>query len=266
MSGTLFEKNVAKSIRDFNTLTGTHVTNQIILNTFFENKMAKMIPSYSGHTLGKQAIVLLGQSCCGKTSFADSFVEEHPEFKVLSMDECAHRHIQTLTIDDLNLLSKIFGETVADHLGNTIFGNEIANGEKLIIDGCWLHVNARSALLKTLHAFGYHICIFSFLTIPKDAFEVRVVHRAFHTLANRILKVDLLSSPWKFDSVAAFAEKENIPLLEAECVLLRHPDFKQIYQDQLKYLQEELQGSLLNEQIECGWIYMGAEEFMNVTF
>jgi len=264
MGSTLFEQNIEKSINEFNKKKNTMVTNKEILHTFFEDIIATRQPNFTRITSKKIAIVLLGQSCCGKTTYAKNFVKEHPDFTALSMDECAHRHLRNMSKDQRIVLLLIHSEDITDYFGNTIFGNILTEGKNLIIDGCWLHLNARSALFKTLHELGYYICIFSFLNIDPETYKKRIIGRALQDVARSLLDFDLFECDFDTDFIEFYAKERKLSINDAQIALVNEPIFKEYYQNQLNYLQNELASSIIQEQINCAMIYMGAEEFIDI--
>lgn len=264
MGLTLFERNIEQSFIDFDKVNNTMVTGKQMLHTFFEDKVSTLYPSFERRTFKKIAVVLFGQSCCGKSTFAKNFVKQNPEFSILSMDECAHKHITTLSPQEKLILSISQDTSVVDSYGNTLFGEALENGDNLVIDGCWLFINARSALFKTLHQLGYHICLVSFLNIDPKEYEARVIGRCLDNVARNMLDMDLFDAPFGTDFVALYASKRNLSIDQAKLDLVHQPIFKEHYSDQLLYLQNEVHSSVLQEQVNMQMIYMGAEEFIDL--
>ena len=264
MGLTLFEQNIKQSFIDFDKVNNTYVTAQQVLHIFFEDKVAKVYPNFERRSFKKIAVVLFGQSCCGKSTYAKQFVTQNPEFSILSMDECAHKDILALPKEQKFLLSIMVDTGAVDNFGNKLFGEALAAGKDLVIDGCWLHINARSALFKTLHQLGYHICLFSFLDINPKEYESRVIGRCLDNVARNILNMDLFENAYGTDFVALYASKKHLSIDEAKLDLVHSPIFEEHYSDQLIYLRNEVANSLLQEQVDCQMIYMGADEFISI--
>lgn len=127
------------------------------------------------------AIILLGYSCMGKTSFLNQFLLKHVNYEGYGCDQLEMaailKFIETgngATDIDINKL---------DEEGRYLLGERmkecIKKHKNIIIDGQFMNVNVRGALIKTLRKLGYKtIIIASFLKLPKEKRKVIMEKRA----------------------------------------------------------------------------------------
>ena len=82
---TIFENYLEESISLFNSYKGKNTSPETVLKTFFPLKFAKKVDLYHPIKNSKNALILVGQSCVGKTTFAQGFLKKHPDFTLVSM-------------------------------------------------------------------------------------------------------------------------------------------------------------------------------------
>ena len=266
MNKSLFERNLDDSALMFNRFKArTDITVQEIATAFFGDKIAKRVRSYSPSSK-KNAVILLGQSCSGKSTYAKTFLKEHPEFTFVSMDECAHTELQKYSTYEIIEMMNQLGNAFADDLGNDLFSNLLETNDNVLIDGGWVYLNARSALIKTLRQLGFHICIVSFLGIDPIEHQNRILQRSLHNYAANILGIDLLRSTFEFDAVQLYADRLGISKTDAINSLKSLPDFIQAYQTDVSDINSESITSLLALQLDSNLFYCGADEYLNIEF
>ena len=96
----------------------------------------------------KHAIIVLGFSGNGKTTYINNFIESNPEYSIVSMDRVAR---EVLDSKCNNPSAKI-----VENFGNAL--EEASNNKKnIIIDGNFLNMLTRLALIDTLSSYGYLI-------------------------------------------------------------------------------------------------------------
>ncbi len=104
------------------------------------------------------AIVLLGPSVYGKSTFAKQIMEQDLGLAYCSVDDCSreltHWGIMNMSNDEYSV---------------RMFGNLLkAAREKrqpVLVDGLWLNIYTRAALFKTLRILGYtKICVIDFIS------------------------------------------------------------------------------------------------------
>ena len=124
------------------------------------------------------AIILLGLSSCGKTTFALDFVKYY-----LNFTYCSYDAVGLEVMSEYVRKGFLPQESVIDSYTIYEFG-EVLKGHKksknnIIIDGSWVAPNSRGALINTLRILGYkNLIIFSFLKMPEEEVNVRLTSRA----------------------------------------------------------------------------------------
>lgn len=259
----IFARYLEESTKVVRKLLGTYVTSMDIFHLFGDKMAVAPTTHFEPDLSQKNAIVMVGKSCCGKTTFAKNFVKKHKEFEIVSMDQCAYNEMASLKQDELLLTLLLKG---ADGFGVQSFSRKLETGKQIIIDGGWLHLNSRIALIRTLQELGYFITIFSFLEIPEAEYTKRVEGRTLQNLAMKILNVDPMQVPYGTDMVKKYANLEHITLDEA--VKKLRSDY--MYAIEMKRtrsdLEKEEQEVMLDVQKGNGWITYGADEIFSVIF
>lgn len=138
---------------------------------------------------GKTAIILMGLSGCGKSTFARAFKRDNPSFELCIFDE-VELGIMAHCANERMFLS----EEVADEMAIYAFGQLLEEcgkaNKNIVVDGQFVYCNARGALLKTLRYYGYdNIIIFNFLTrsneFVKACLSNRAIEQAYMSLVQQ---------------------------------------------------------------------------------
>lgn len=145
----------------------------------FPTKRAKKIKrdEFDFSNARSTAVILLGFSSCGKTTYAHEFASKYG-YEIVSYD-IAIANVMKSYIDNRTPTTY----EMMDHLGSYEFGNILEKAKRakknVVIDGLYVTPNARGALLKTLRQIGYKniVCI-SFINIPDDIVEQRIKSRS----------------------------------------------------------------------------------------
>ena len=185
MPENLYARNLKQSYEWFSKLQQAsryafpmHIWNQLY-DKNIKGKDIKTIEELNLTTAKRTAIILVGLSGCGKSSYAYDFIKKYPNFKLISVDKTE--------LDIYFNYIKEKGYLIPTQIADMITTNEIGNqlnkhskaGENLIIDGQFVYSNARGALIKTLRKLGYkNIIIFSFLNASNDYIKARLKSRA----------------------------------------------------------------------------------------
>ena len=256
-----FELNFDTATAQFMKLGNRPLNGLEAANIFFDGilKQPIILKEYTHNASLKNAIILLGQSCTGKSSFAKEFIKSHPEYEYLSLDDCALKELLSTNVIhcyDFNILN--------NSLGFKEFGSRLESGKNLIIDGCWLHINVRSALLKTLRELGYVTCAFSFFNIPPHIHEERVVSRVISNVARDALFEEFTLE--EVDYVSKYASKHKISYEEAISKIHNSNSFSKEFNKEIARLIEEAESSVLNFQIKTGFIYISFDSIYLVNF
>lgn len=95
------------------------------------------------------AVVVLGYSGNGKTTAIKTFVLNHPEYKIISIDEICKMFInQSNKYPNIYELQSLFGKELE---------KSVINKQNIILDGNFLNILNRMALSDYLHSNGYNI-------------------------------------------------------------------------------------------------------------
>lgn len=237
----IFERNLEGATITIQSLLGTMVQESQILK-LFGGKVAKTTNEFVPDLKKKNAIVMVGKSCCGKTNFAERFVKNHPEFQIESMDECAFEEMRKLSIAELYLIMMSSG---IENFGISSFSEKLELGKQVIIDGGWMHLNSRIALIKTLRELGYTITIFDFLDIPEAEYMKRVEKRAYQNMVTHLLNINMLERPYGHDFVQEFATTHNVTREQAIEELRSHPTYKKFFSEFVNGLRQEEYDAML---------------------
>lgn len=257
---TKFERNFETAMINHQNAEKKALTILEGINIFFDGitKQPVLLQNYEPVKGRKNAIVLLGQSCTGKSTYAREFIKTHPEFEYLSLDECAARELMATNV------IKIFGENILNNeLGFKEFGKALEMGKNLLIDGGWLHINSRSALLKTLRELGYTTCAFSFMNITQKAYMERVIQRAAQNTAQEMLKGAITIEP--VDWVQKYADTNSVSRERAMTRIKNTALFAQKHREEIAALQEEFVSSALKFQVETGFLYVSFDSVYMVN-
>ena len=252
---TVFERYLEDSVRTFTRVYGKPMTTEILYE-FFPKKIAYITQEINLDSNRKNAILLLGKSCCGKTTLAKEFCKKYPEFTHISMDECSIRDLETIPEEER--FRYFINEDLRNSIGNHRFGNMIANGTNIIVDGGWGYMNARGAILKTLDYYGYYTIIVSMTLIPNNLLAKRREKRVLNGLAKELLNnsdVDYYDK----DYVQIFADKNSMSYDNAVKELRKTPNYKlEMLRSNLSY-QEDDAGACWEAQKQNGLFFYGAD-------
>lgn len=98
---------------------------------------------------GQEAIIVLGYSGNGKTTWIKKFRRDNPGYEVVSFDEIVRR----LTLEHGN---NVNSNMIVKEIGEEIERLSDSNSN-IIFDGRFLNIFTRAALTQTLHSYGYFI-------------------------------------------------------------------------------------------------------------
>lgn len=257
MKETVFERNLSEATAKLVTYGSNGISAQEINEQFFggREEMPPRLSSYVPVKGKKNAIVLVGASCTGKSTYAKNFIKTHPDFEYLSLDDCA--------LKELNRTHLIvcFDDNIMNNtLGNREFGERIEKGQNLIIDGGWAYINSRSALLKTLKHYGYNVCAFVFCSITNEEFIRNVEARVIGNLAYEMLKnkPEYCNKDW----LAVYQEESKLSREKAIATIRGSSDYQKRLIEEINILMDEKRESSYLEQVESGLIVAGFDSFV----
>ena len=261
---TRFEKLLEESIQMFYMTRGKPLTLHEVMNAFFPQKFAKFITEYRPNAK-KNAVVLVGPSCSGKTTFALNFVKEHPDFVLVSMDECAAKELETKTAKEVFAIGLGVNGMSKDDLGNRRFGQMLEAGHKnIIVDGNWMHINSRGALLRALDAEGYNTTLFMFYPTPQQQ-EKRIRHRLYDVIASERTGIRIVESLKGVDILKKYADMLGVTVDKAKRMIEQEEDFAKKMDVEIWMLTQELKNSNIQPQIDYGVLYLGADQLFEVA-
>lgn len=260
MQETLFEQYLKKSYRKSEELEGKTMSTEEVGEAFFPTKVAKLVQKYKPKKGNKNAIVLLGPSCCGKTTFGKEFVKQRPFFQFMSMDKCAIEEMENMTEEEMALMMMGLGSKTSDDMGNRRFGQMLEKGHNnIIIDGGWTDVNSRGALLHTLEDLEYNTCIFLF-SQSEDVYDKRVRSRVCELIAAKYINMSAAEILRGVNVLYLYAKRKGIRVATAKDLIMQSNEFKNSMERQYGMLANELQKSNYYSQIAMNIIMLGADE------
>lgn len=251
---TVFDRYLEESEKLVRRYYGKLITYEILFQ-FFPKKIATPTPNIRLNSEKKNAILLVGKSCCGKTTFARGFCQKHLDFSYISMDDCALRDLELMSQEEQNEYCQ--DAKFLYTLGSCRFGNMIATGNNIIIDGGWGHINAIGAVLKTLEFFDYYTTIISMTHIPDSLHFERREKRVLNNLAKEILNIS--SSDYTKDYITIYARNNFLSYENAIKQLRKSPGYeKSMLLDHLLKKKED-RGAMWEFQEENNLFRIGAD-------
>ncbi len=257
---TIFENYLEESISLFNFYKGKNTSPETVLKTFFPLKFAEKVDLYHPIKNSKNALILVGQSCVGKTTFAQGFLKKHPDFTLVSMERCVGTELKSMAQEKTN------HDINADTIGNHSFGLELeANHQNIIVDGNWLHMNSRGALLKTLYDLNYRTCIFLIHPDTKlginniSIWESNIRHRCMELIAAEVCNIPLYELLLGVDPIEEFAKKVGLPTQYVVAFLAHNPAFDLLLSEKDTERRQEFIDSNLLTQLEKKMFFFGAD-------
>lgn len=102
----------------------------------------------------KSAVVVIGVSCIGKSTYAKRLLEAFPDMAFVSYDECSYQKV-----DEMNAGAKHSESRIIEILEERIIENKDSN---LVVDSHCVNPAARAALMRFLKDLGYEIFVIYF--------------------------------------------------------------------------------------------------------
>lgn len=124
------------------------------------------------------AVVVVGFSGNGKSTWVDRFVESNPDYTIISMDE--------VIFDLFNKLKR--NPTPAEIMKE--FGDKIDKNcslqKNVVIDGNFLNLLTRAALIDTVKTYGYQISVVNITNKIMEVLPTRIMDVASEKLNVRL--------------------------------------------------------------------------------
>lgn len=260
---TRFEVLLEASLETFDKFVGKPISGRELIDNFFPDKIANPVMKYTPDAK-KNAVVMVGPYCSGKTTFARKFVKEHPQFVYVSLDECAAEDIENMDPVETFKMKYGMGEKTEDDLGNRRFGLKLEAGHtNIIVDGNWMHINSRGALLRTLEELGYKTTIF--LINPNPLWHQQLLrHRTNDVIAAKRTDTDFTEILKGTNVLEKFAKSQEISVESAPFVLEQDEDYLEELDWQRHILEQEQSDANVAVQKEYGIMYIGADQVCGV--
>ena len=177
-----------------------------------------------------EAILVSGFSGNGKTTWINEFLRKRPDYKLVSMDEATRKIIKKYNATRLD--ERIYQEILQE------FGTQLevhANlGESIILDGLFINLLTRLALIDTLHDLNYPITL------------VDLTPNIHKTLKSRIED--------EVKKVIEYGKKQGYSREKLEELVEKQIQFVQ------EFYQRERQRNNFDEQITLGLIDLGIDK------
>ena len=148
------------------------------ISEWFENKQAVVKDGYKDVMLfeSKAALVLVGVSCIGKTTYIQNFLNLYPHIKLISYDEAGY----------IKAEEEIKGKNVSETRTIEIVEKEILENkdESIVVDSTFIQPYSRAALIRFLKDLGYEVHMLYF---SKEYTEKNITS----CLLNRAIEITL---------------------------------------------------------------------------
>lgn len=179
----------------------------------------------------KHAIVIHGFSGNGKSTWIKNFCLEHPEYVVLSMDSVVRKRQEELG-------RRIEGMEITEAFSKA-FDEACSSSKKIIVDGNFLNLLTRMALVDSFHMNGYSVSLVDITPIFDITIERRIMDEASRVFGVRITD-------------------ENVGLAR------NHPTYKQVEAHVRSFHEQERASANYDEQRLVLGTSIGVEEVVVV--
>ena len=174
------------------------------------------------------AIIVMGFSGNGKSTWISKFLKENPDYVVISMDSI-QRKLFEQNITDPRAVVREFGNAIED---------AVSSGKNIIFDGNFLNLLTRMSLVDTLKSFDYNVNVVNITDNIMNVLPIRIMDEA-----SRIMKVRIdLSNIKKY---------------------IDNPQFIQISNMIYNFYLRERKSSAFDEQIEYGVLGLGIDKLFD---
>jgi len=149
-----FVNYMYKFVADYNQSNGTMSRKKI--SEWFKNKKAVERNDFSSEYIcgQKSAVVVVGVSCIGKSTYVQKFVMQNPGFEVISYDEACYQRA-----DEIKSGAKTSESRLIEIIEQQILD---ARDRNIIVDAMCINPAPRAALLRFLADLGYEIHLIYF--------------------------------------------------------------------------------------------------------
>lgn len=223
-----------------------------IMRDWFMSKKTRMQPYHEKMFFGfkKVAVVLVGVSACGKSTFAKKFLEQNKGFKYISFDDCTFEASKEVGYCDVDVTDRTL------ELLDAKF--EEYKRHNIVVDGLVTSVEKRAALMKTLQEMRYKTYVIYF---TDEYNKKHIKHNIIRRSVDHVLHAKMVASdPQHFvflmglriDMIKAFANSKGLP---EDVVIINH------LEDPL--VQQEIENNFRNYDAERKYMFIEAQEAAN---
>ena len=209
----------------------------------------------------KNALVLIGPDCSGKTTFSEEHKRQNEKCEILSIDGCYEELYKELC-ESGTVVSEQELETMVIDIIDAKLVKCNASNVSIIIDGCWDDMRSRAALFKTLSDCGFKICIVHMnpsLKTVKEMITRRAIFLIAQDMASNYVRskkvrtdVEVIKYPVKFLSRISHISEQEIEkkIIQSDLFNLELHELCNHYMEQYNEFKT---------QQEAGILYAGAD-------
>lgn len=156
-----FVNYMYKFVTDYNQSNG--IMSRKKISGWFKNKKAIRRNDFRDEYIcgQKSAVVVVGVSCIGKSTYVHEFLMQHPNFEVISYDEACYQKVDEIkngATDSESRLVEILEEQML-----------YVRDRNIIVDAMCINPASRAALLRFLTDLGYEIHLIFFTQAYTEA-------------------------------------------------------------------------------------------------
>lgn len=172
------------------------------------------------------AVIVMGFSGNGKTTWISNFVRSNPDYYIVSMDEVVN------TLHD-KYQRGVKPDEIIDGFGQ-LLERKCSNGKNIVIDGNFLNLLTRSALADTLKLYGYQVNLVDITDNIDDILPIRIIDKAIERMGVKPTK----------SNYKEFVE---------------HPIFKETRNEVISYYIAEKERANIDKQKKYGVVGLGVD-------
>lgn len=256
----------SSNLREFNAKYNDHerTFDSDIMQDWFYTKKTRMQSRQKKmfFCFRKTAVVLVGLSACGKSTFAKKFLQKYRGFNYVSFDDCTFEASREVGYSDVDVNDRAL-ELLDEML-------EINKNSNIIVDGLVVSVEKRAALMKWLHEMKYKIYVIYFTDEYNEShIKYNIVSRSVdHVLHARMVAsnpecfVSLMNM--RLNMLGVHAHNEGITEEEVVLKYCNDPMVREEIRNNYLNYEMERKGMYVEEQEKAGAFMWGADYYYEV--
>ena len=174
------------------------------------------------------AIIVMGFSGNGKSTWINNFLKENQDYVVISMDTIQKRLLEQ-NIKDPSAVVRDFGNAIEE---------SASYGKNIIFDGNFLNLLTRMSLADTLKLFNYNVNVVNITDNIMDILPIRIMDEASKVINEKI-------------------DQSNINKY------INDSRFIQVYNTVCNFYFNERKRSAFDEQIKHGVLNLGIDKLLD---